>query len=258
MDLIDIGVNLTHKQFAGDLPDVVARAEKAGVSRMIVTGTSLRASRAALDLAARYPDRLFSTAGVHPHDAKSWDASHESRLAELLGNPACVAVGECGLDYNRDFSPRDVQRRVFEKQIDIAVRRKAPLFTHERDAHADFLSMIREIPKTAPVVVHCFTGTLAEAESYLAEGCFIGLTGWICDERRGAHLADVVRAIPLDRLMLETDAPYVAPRDVYPRPSRNEPMYLAHIAEVIARAAGVPAQRLAAAATANSERFFGI
>lgn len=258
MELVDIGVNLTNKAFAADLDDVIKSAEDAGVKRMIVTGTSLRASQQAAALAVRYSGKLFSTAGIHPHDAKSFNDSSLKSLKSLLSLSYVLAVGECGLDYNRDFSPRDVQRQVFEKQVDLAISLKMPLFTHERDAHDDFLAILNSACSQIPVVVHCFTGTADELSNYLEAGCYIGLTGWICDERRGEHLKSIVRSIPLDRLMLETDAPYIAPRDIRPRINRNEPKYVAHICAAIARHVGVSAEQLAALTTANAYRFFNI
>src|SRR5262249_4358658 len=144
------------------------------------------------------------------------------------------AVGECGLDFNRDFSPRPVQERWFAAQLALAAALDKPVFLHERDAHARFVAILKEAPPVRGVV-HCFTGTRAELDVYLEMGLHIGITGWICDERRGAGLAALVRHVPLDRLLVETDAPFLVPRDLRPRPAHNEPAFLPHIAQTVAR-----------------------
>lgn len=259
MPLVDIGVNLGHASFARDREQVIARALAAGVSRLVVTGASLEGSRAVLALARAHPGRLFATAGVHPHHARQCDERTPAALRALLAAPEVVAVGECGLDFNRDFSPRPVQERWFEAQIALAVEAKKPLFLHERDAHARFLELLR--PHRAALsggVVHCFTGDVAACRAYLALDLHIGITGWICDERRGLHLRELVREIPLERLMIETDAPFLTPRDLRPRPreGRNEPAFLPHVLRAVAAALGRPPEELAAATTATAERFF--
>src|SRR5262245_50360377 len=184
--LVDIGINLAHRSFDRDRAAVVERAAAAGVATMVVTGTSVEASRRAADLARAHPGRLYATAGVHPHDAKRCDATTIDRLRALAAEPGVVAVGECGLDYNRDFSPRPVQDRWFEAQVALAADLGLPLFLHERDAHARFVEILRPYrPRLAAAVVHCFTGTAAELDAYLAMDLHVGVTGWICDERRG-------------------------------------------------------------------------
>lgn len=261
MQLIDIGVNLTHDAFDRDRAEVIARAERAGVAQMIVTGASLPSTRKAIELANAYPGRLFATAGIHPHHATDLDETALPALEELAAHPAVVAVGECGLDYFRNYSPRDAQRRAFEQQMALAARVGKPVFLHQRDAHEDFLAMVREHrPSIAGAVAHCFTGTRRELEAYLELELAIGLTGWICDERRGTHLAPLVRDIPASRLMIETDAPYLLPRDLPHKPSmrRNEPMYLLHIAGAIARAGGVSLEALADSSTAGARKLFGL
>lgn len=255
--LVDIGVNLAHAQFRADRDDVVERAVAAGVERLIITGTSERSSEAARDLARGRPGVLFATAGVHPHDAKSCGPGTLARLRDLGASGEVVAAGECGLDFNRNFSPPPVQERWFGEQLALAADLKLPVFLHERDAHARFLAIVRE-HRAALVggVVHCFTGTRAEATAYLDLGLDIGVTGWICDERRGLPLRDVVRHVPLDRLMIETDAPFLTPRDMHPRPQRNEPAFLPHVLRAVAAALGAPAPAVAAATTRNAHRLF--
>jgi TatD DNase family protein len=257
-DLIDIGVNLTHASFRDDREAVVERARAAGVRTLILTGTSLAGSRRALEL-ARGRAGMYATAGAHPHEAARTSDRDLDALEALARDPACVAVGECGLDFNRDFSPRDVQERIFAAQLEIAARVGKPLFLHERDAHSRFTEILASArDRIVGGVVHCFTGGAAEVDAYLALGMHIGITGWICDERRGLHLREVVRRIPLDRLMLETDAPFLTPRTMRPRPKRdrNEPAFLPHVLDAVASALGRPAEEVARATTETARRLF--
>jgi len=259
VDLIDIGVNLTHESFDSDRGEVLERAAASCVRQMIVTGADADSTRRAIGLARAHPGRLFATAGTHPHHAAELDDEHVTALERLAAEPEVVAVGECGLDYFRDYSPREAQRRAFERQLDLAARIGKPVFLHQRDAHRDFVAILKEHRmRITGGVAHCFTGTADELAEYLELDLTIGLTGWICDERRGAHLVAVAREIPADRLMVETDAPYLLPRDLERKPAsrRNEPMYLPHIARVIASARGVPLAELAASTTTNARRLF--
>jgi TatD DNase family protein len=261
MQLVDIGANLTHESFRHDFDAVLTRARDAGVTQLVVTGASLQGSRDALDLARAHPGVLFATAGVHPHHASEFDAETEADLRELHALPEVVAVGETGLDYFRDFSPRVVQLFAFERQLELAAECGKPLFLHQRDAHADFLACLDNVRgRIGRAVVHCFTGEKGELFDYLDRDFFIGITGWICDERRGTHLRELVKSIPANRLLLETDAPYLLPRTVKPAPShrRNEPMFLAHICAEVARDRGEEAAVTAANATAAAKAFFGL
>jgi TatD DNase family protein len=259
MDLIDIGANLGHESFAHDLAAVLERARVAGVARMIVTGASRDGSPRALELAQAHPGVLFATAGVHPHHATEYTDEADAEMRALHRHAEVVAVGECGLDYFRDFSPRPAQRRAFERQLQLAVDTGKPLFLHQRDAHADFMAMMKNFEgRLGAAVVHCFTGTREELFDCLDQDWHIGITGWLCDERRGLHLRELVRHIPANRLMIETDAPYLLPRTVKPAPShrRNEPMYLAHIVEELARDRGEDVAVTAAATVATAREFF--
>ena len=265
MKLIDIGINLMNPSYEKDREDVAKNAAAAGVSPLVITGSSERSSLAAALYASEHneviPGALCTTAGVHPHEAKSCTSNTIEFLRELVREKGARAIGECGLDYNRDFSPRDVQRRWFIKQIELAAELSLPLFLHERDAFADFSIILGGYIKTVPAaVVHCFTGTGGELDHYLSLGCYIGITGWICDERRGKHLRDLVKNIPSDRLLLETDGPYLLPRDLPEkvRNKRNEPRFLPHIAETVARCVGKEPEKLAKEAFVNSKRFFGV
>lgn len=261
MSLVDIGANLTHSSFNHDLEQVLQRARAQGVDQLVVTGASRDGSPEALALARRFPGLLYATAGVHPHHASEYDGDCDALLRELVAAPEVRAVGETGLDYHRDLSPRTTQQFAFEQQLGIALDCGKPLFLHQRDAHEDFMAILRPLrDRLAAVVVHCFTGTREELFDYLDLDCHIGITGWICDERRGTHLREIVGNIPATRLMIETDSPYLLPRNVKPMPShrRNEPMYLAHICAEVARDRGETLEATAAATTATAKAFFGI
>ncbi len=258
MTLIDIGANLAHDSFEPDLDAVLARAQAVGIEAIVVTGSSAASNERALELAQRHAG-LHATAGLHPHYADEWDDSLAARIAELAALPEVVAIGECGLDYFRDLSPRPVQRQAFIAQLHLAVAAKKPVFLHQRDAHGDFLGILREYRSSlVDCVVHCFTDTAAALEDYLALDCHIGITGWLCDERRGTHLIEAVRRIPAERLLVETDAPYLAPRTLRPPPKdrRNEPAFLPWIVRAIAEARGSNEATIAEQTRANAQRFF--
>ncbi|HET7756822.1 MAG TPA: TatD family hydrolase [Steroidobacteraceae bacterium] len=258
--LIDIGINLGHDSYDADRDAVMARAQAAGVVQMVVTGATLAGSVRAQELARRHPGRLFATAGVHPHHASELTAERASELAGLARQREVVAVGECGLDYFRDFSPRAAQRQAFHRQLELAAGIGKPVFLHQRAAHDDFLAILREHGARHAGVAHCFTGGAEELHCYLGLGLAIGITGWICDERRGAHLPELVRAIPAPRLLLETDGPYLLPRDLPAKPAarRNEPAYLPHVAAAVARARGEPLEALARSSTAAARALFSL
>jgi TatD DNase family protein len=256
--LIDIGINLGHDSYDADRDAVLARARAAGVVQMLVTAATVSGSGGAIALARQHPGTLFATAGVHPHHASELTPARFDELAELARAPEVAAVGECGLDFFRDFSPREAQRQAFHRQLELAAAVGKPVFLHQRDAHADFVAILREHGARHAGVAHCFTGGAAELDAYLELGLAIGITGWISDERRGSHLVPLVRAIPAGRLLLETDGPYLLPRDLSPRPAsrRNEPAYLAHIAAVVARARGEPLEALARSSTSGARDLF--
>lgn len=259
--LIDIGANLTHESFAHDLEAVLKRAEKASVAQIVVTGADAASSEQAIALARRYPGFLFATAGVHPHHARDFSSETEKRLQALLREPEVVAVGETGLDYHRDYSPRSAQRLAFERQLELALASGKPMFLHQREAHEDLIAILKPVrDRLGPLVVHCFTDERKALFETLDLDIHIGITGWICDERRGAHLLALVREIPRDRLLVETDAPYLTPRDLVPQPKarRNEPAFLPHIVRRIATALGRPAEEVAAETTRNARALFGL
>jgi len=256
---IDIGLNLTDKQFAKDRKEVVERALKNGVSQMILTGANVKSSMLAANFAREYPNILFATSGIHPHDAKSFHHESIRELKRLAERKEVVAIGECGLDFNRMFSPQPIQEQCFEAQLDLASELSMPVFLHERDAHNRFCEIFSHHMHLAEkAVVHCFTGSVAEVKKYISMGFYIGITGWICDERRGQELQEAVKYIPLDRLLIETDAPYLLPRNLKNKPKnrRNEPAYLPHIAREIAKYMNVSAEKVTEYSTENAKQLF--
>lgn len=258
-ELVDIGANLTHESFANDLSEVLNAARNEGVAHLVVTGASPRASEEALTIARAR--QLVCTAGVHPHHAEETTADVITRFGELLAEPEVRAVGETGLDYFRDLSPRAQQIQSFEAHIELAIEHGLPMFLHERDAYPDFADVIRPYrDQLDKVVVHCFTGSAEALYAYLDLDCHIGLTGWVCDERRGTHLAPLIKDIPEARLMIETDAPYLMPRTIRPKPKsrRNEPKYLPWVCRFIAETLEVPFETVARRTTANAKAFFSL
>lgn len=251
--MIDIGANLTHGSFRDDLQAVLARAREAGVDEIIVTGTTVEDSRQASALGLPF------TAGVHPHHARDCGPDTIPQLKELANHPLCVAVGECGLDFNRNYSPHPDQEKWFVAQLELGLALKKPLFLHSRDAYPRFAEMLRH-HQVETAVAHCFTGEREELKAYLDLGLYVGITGWICDERRGKHLVELVRDIPRDRLLVETDAPYLTPRDLRPQPKarRNEPAFLPHILRAVARALERPAEEVAAETARNARTLFSL
>ena len=254
--MIDIGVNFHSSQLKGLAGELLDRAAAAGVTHILATGTSLRASELALEF-ARTHERVWATAGMHPHDASHWTDRSATQFAPLWADAHVVAVGECGLDYNRMFSPMAAQRAAFEAQVAAAVRLDKPLFLHCRDAFDDFRAMLRDAAAAgAHGVVHCFTDGAREAEAFLELGFDLGITGWVTDAARGTALRDAMRVIPVDRLHLETDAPYLRPKNAGKTRPYNEPALLPFVAKAVAELKAMDVAALAAQATANSRRLF--
>ena len=259
--LIDIGANLAHDSFDDDREEVMRRAADAGVATMIVTGSSDTSNVRAAELAEAHPGVLFSTAGVHPHHASDYTDESDALIRRFVEKDVVVAVGECGLDYFRNFSPREAQLDAFRRQLEIAKETGLPVFLHQRDAHDDFVEVLEPaLPDLSRAVAHCFTGEGESLREYLAMGLYVGITGWICDERRGRHLHDIVEVIPDDRLLIETDAPYLLPRTIEPKPKtrRNEPMYLTEVVKVVAEARGQSEEQVVKMTTENARRFFNL
>lgn len=257
--MFDIGINLTSSQFAKDRHHVVERAKAAGVQGMLITGTNLNASEAAYELANHYADFCWSTVGVHPHDASTWSDDIANRIRQLSSQDKVVAIGECGLDFNRNFSTPAEQEQAFIAQLELAVELQLPLFLHCRDAYQRFIELLKPYLSQIPgAVVHCFTDDQSALEAYLALDLSVGITGWICDERCGLELRQIVSLIPDDKLLVETDAPYLLPRDLQPKPTsrRNEPCYLPHIVNEIAKLREQDPLQLGQIAVNNAHRLF--
>lgn len=234
---------------------------------IIVTGTSVRSSEQAIELCKLHPDLLYSTVGVHPHDAKSCDEKTIDRLRTLAQSPCVVSLGECGLDFDRNFSDPAVQELWFAEQLKLAAELKKPVFLHERSAHNRFVAILNEhkdILDLSTCVVHCFTGSSTELKKYLEMGMYIGITGWVSNKDKGADLRAAVKHIPLDKIMIETDAPFIAPRNAVAedgsrvRINRNEPELLHLVLSELAYCMGVTVDELAKASTENAHRFFRI
>jgi len=260
--LIDIGANLGHESFAEDLEAVLERARAAGIVHLLVTGTSPDSGDRAIALAEQYPALLSATAGIHPHEAHYCNAEAFARICAQAGHACVKAIGETGLDFNRDFSPRPDQEKAFEQHLELAVQTSKPVFLHQRDAHSRFLPILKAYRDalSAGGVVHCFTGEKHELYDYLDLDMHIGITGWICDERRGAHMLEFLHDIPLDRLLLETDAPYLLPRTLLPRPKsrRNEPRFLPEVLRMAALSMHRDASVIAHQTTENARRLFAL
>lgn len=282
--LVDVGANLTNKKYGRDLDSVIQRAKDAGVQKIMVTGASIRSSKEALRLTRIYPGTLYSTAGVHPHDAKSWD--HPNTLDELeniASNPECVAIGECGLDYNRDFSDPETQRAVFHKQVKLACELNKPLIVHERGAQSDVLDVLSHYKNQLPaVLIHSFIGTAKEAQLYLDQGFYLGITGYLCKDKSDSGVRQLLEGgqAPLDRILVETDAPFMYPntrasklpahvKDALTERSmtflhryctfqRNEPCALPAIVEMVAAFMRVTPEEVALATAFNALKLFGL
>jgi TatD DNase family protein len=235
---IDAGVNLFAAQFDADRSDVLSRATAAGVQAVLLIGSDIAESQANIDYIAQQQSQptLFTTAGVHPHQAGAVAAEWLEQLRQCFSHDSVVAVGECGLDFNRMFSPMAAQIEVFTAQLELSKQLKKPVYLHERDAFDTQISLLKN-QHIHHGIAHCFTGNSEQLSAYLAQGLYIGITGWLCDERRGQDLQAALAYLPLDRLILETDAPYLLPRNLANKPKsrRNEPAFIAAIAEEVAR-----------------------
>lgn len=259
----DIGVNLMHKQFDRDREDVIERAHAAGITRMLITCTNLEESARGIEFCHAWEDGFWCTAGVHPHDAKDTDPDWLARLAELAINPEVKAVGEIGLDFKRNFSPPEVQIETFRAQLEFAVEIGKPVFVHDRDSDGKVFELLSEQARElSGVVVHCFTGTGGDLTRYLDSGFYIGITGWVCDLRRGRVLRDLVVNIPLDQLLVETDAPFLIPADTMSNTAsnrrRNEPAFLKFVIESIAELHQRDPTEIARASHHNASTLFDL
>lgn len=256
--MIDIGVNINHRFFLDDLDKTLADMQEMGVEGMICIASDLEESQQVQALSQSY-SAIWNTLGCHPHQAKAWNTESKTRLSALIKDSRPVAIGETGLDFNRNYSTPDEQFYAFHEQIELATEHQLPLYLHERDAHKEMIDTLKQYPDLArKSVIHCFTGSRLELDNYLELGLFIGITGWVCDERRGADLQASIPHIPLDRLLIETDAPYLLPRTIRPRPKKNHPKYLPWVAQEVARLKGISVEELTKITTNNTQTAFGI
>ena len=263
--MFDICVNIYSDRFDTDREQVLERAWNAGLNYISITGSCLPSTEQALTYAQKFPQKICATAGFHPHnaaEAEEYNGEPLNKMEQYIKeNPLVKAIGECGLDYNRGFSPIDVQKRVFEKHVEWHKEYKKPLFLHQRDAFDDFVSILTSNLPSTPIngIVHCFTENREKLRRVLDMGMYVGVTGWVCDPKRGVDLREAVPYIPLDRLMIETDAPWLTPKDMRPKPhkGRNEPAFLAHISQKIAELKGISVDEIRRTTEENARRFFG-
>ncbi len=256
---VDIACNFTHDSFKDNLEEIIANAELEGVEKFVLLCASLNDLKPIKIIQNKSPEKYFVSAGIHPHHATEIrEINYDDLLAKLCSiNPN--VIGETGLDYFRNISPPDVQRKSFKIHIEIAKELNLPLYLHQRDSHKDFINIIKENRNNFPkFVVHCFTGTQEELNDYLDLGAYIGLTGWICDAKRNIELRKSIKNIPIDRMMIETDCPYLIPKNLPNKPKKNinEPKYLPHIANEIAELIGMKIEELKLATRSNAIEFF--
>ncbi|CAM3927737.1 TatD family hydrolase [Rheinheimera salexigens] len=259
----DVGVNLFSEQFAADRPLVLERATAAGVKHLLLIGSDLAESEQNLQFCLQQAQQqtslsLVTTAGVHPHYAAQVTDNWLQQLTQLLSADSVVAIGECGLDFNRDFSPRPQQQQVFAEQLQLAVQYNKAVYLHERDAFDTQIAMLKQ-HNIQHGVAHCFTGNVQQLRAYLDLGLYIGITGWVCDDKRGAELQQAIAYIPNDRLLLETDAPFLMPKNIQPKPNsrRNEPAYISYVAEKVAELKHCSVSDISTLTWQNSQRLFG-
>jgi len=256
---IDIACNFTHESFQDNLDSVIANAENVGVEKFVLLSASLKDLDPIQMIKSKSPEKYFICSGIHPHHADEIKDINQNKLLEKLRSTRPNAIGETGLDYFRNISPPNIQRDAFKIQIDIAKELELPLYLHQRDAHDDFIKIIKENINNFPkFVVHCFTGSQSQLDQYLELGAYIGLTGWICDARRNIELRESIKNIPIERMMIETDCPYLIPKNIIDKPKNNinEPKYLPHIAQEICDLIGIKIEELKAATSKNAYDFF--
>ena len=257
-NLFDIGANLTHESFNKDLNSVIEKSLTNGIKNICVTGCDLEDSRKAIEIAKLFPKNLITTCGIHPHYADSFDENSSSEIISICKNSLVTAIGETGLDFNRNFSKKEKQIQSFLNHIEIANSLNLPMFLHQRDAHQDFMDCINTEKPEVKCIVHCFTGQKNELEEYLIKDFYIGLTGWICDPKRGAHLEELIPIIPLDKLLIETDSPYLLPKNLKVKGRRNEPSFLNEILKKIVEVRKETETEIKEALMKNSLCFFNL
>lgn len=252
--LVDSHAHIDDERFDADRDEVVARALAAGVSLILNVGADMGSSARSVALAEKYSG-IYAAVGMHPHDAKDMRETDYTQLEQWTKHPRVVAIGEIGLDYHYDLSPRPVQKEVFLRQLDLARKTGKPFIIHEREAHADTLEIIRSAARGLKGVFHCFSGSVETAREYLKMGFYISVAGPVTFSKSG-KTKEVAKYVPLDRLLVETDSPYLTPQPH--RGHRNEPAYVRLVAEEIASLRNLPLEEVAAATTANVRRLFDI
>ena len=256
---IDIACNFTHESFKHNLEEVIKNAEREDVEKFVLLCASLTDLDPIKLIQNKAPEKYFISAGIHPHHATEIVKINYDNLLNKLKSINPHAIGETGLDYFRNISPPDIQKKSFKMHIEIAKELSLPLYLHQRDAHSDFIHIIKERRNNFPkFVVHCFTGTQKELDDYLELGAYIGLTGWICDAKRNIDLRKSIKNIPIEKMMIETDSPYLIPKNLINKPKKNinEPKYLPHIANEICELTGYELEELKLATSNNAIDFF--
>lgn len=261
MLLADSCFNINHESFKNDLGDILDAANNVGVEYFFCPASKEKEIVDLINLSESYQKNIFCSVGIHPHYASDLKPSTIQNLQKYLGNEHVRAIGEIGLDYYRNFQSPEIQKKCFNAFLELASTHQYPLFLHHREAFDDFYPMIKncigEVPES---IVHCFTGTKSELKKFLDLGLYIGITGWVCDPKRGADLREIIKYIPLDRLLIETDAPYLVPKNMVnkPRNNRNEPLFLEHIATNISELLNIDKALLAEETTKNFKKLFRI
>ncbi len=252
--LFDTHAHLCAEQFDTDREQTLRRTLDAGVCLYMEAGTSVDDSRRAIELAQTH-EGIVCAVGIHPHDAKEAPEQYIVELEALLGLPKCVAVGEIGLDYHYDFSPRDVQKRIFDAQLALAAKLAMPVIIHDREAHKDIFDMLFAYKGKLTGVMHCYSGSVDYAKKYLDMGFYLSFGGPLTFKNAKTPV-EVAQFVPLDRILLETDSPYLTP--VPFRGHRNEPMYVKYVVEALAKIKNIPFEKAAEATTENGKRLFRI
>ena len=254
----DIGANLTHESFDKDFITVIEEAKQNNVKKICITSTSIEDTKDSLKLSENDQNFFITTCGIHPHYADTFEMSNIEEIKALSSHPSVKAIGETGLDFNRNYSKKENQILCFKSQIEIAQELNLNLFLHQRDAHKDFMDCFNNIDLKANAVVHCFTEDKEKFYEYLDRGFWIGFTGWICEPLRGKHMIDLISSMPLDRIMIETDSPYLLPKNLKIKGRRNEPKFIIEVAKRIASLQNKSLEDIAQIFFENSLKFFDL
>ena len=264
LGLIDIGANLTHPELYNQLDRIVNNLRAENIEKVIITSSNVSDTHTALKIIDLYPNLFYTTVGFHPHNAKDFSSVALEEINDLLSKDNGIdridAIGECGLDFYREYSTKEQQKYCFIEQLKLASTLSKPIFLHERLAHKDFVDILKSyIDSIQNSVVHCFTGTKEELKVYLDMGCYIGITGWISDLNRGKHLHNLIKYIPEDRLMIETDSPYLIPQNIpFEHNGINEPSFLKFVAQSISECLNKDINVIKELTNKNTKRFFSI